>query len=624
MVAASAMQLLTFRPTEDAPYFEMIPPLVGVEVSGYQACQNIKKNVTNPPVHFCQLAIPMAQVVVTSVCVPQTCTKMDLDIIFYALIAPTLPPGTLGPGFPAIFACDDDEKEYSDDPKAQSTAGIFTSIASVVALATLVAVTREVIQFLRSGKSEDSESAHLLPNAKVLNNDSLTQAASAPESWVWKLAACWDVRASLDALLFISPERPTNFLNGMRVFSIMWVVLGHCVAFPMMPGLDNMEYVEGQVASNYRWILVESGVYAVDTFFYMSGFLATYLLMKSFPRTITPFQAVPRVLMIYLDRYVRLTPLFGLVILASYNLLQHMCVAPFSIWYTNGGPVAAGCGEKWWRNILYINNVRGTKDMTCLGHSWYLANDMQFMLVGVPMVVFHALTVDHPTLKWVSLSLPVLTLIVSLIVTGATKDSSNAYVYPYIRAAPYFYGILAGIALANKPFSAHIKRVTAAWWVRYVAYSFCGAIMLGCMTLQWQAMRVTLGYHNIHWSKSMQSLHQFVYHCFWGLALSVLSLVWAQGHGGWVTRFLSCPLFEPMGRVTYGVYLIHPMVYAVLKTGVSPTLLHYSDVWLLCFWITCTAGSYLSACIAFVFIERPVGSLWDWASGRKKRRAQRQ
>eukprot|EP01061_Rhynchopus_euleeides_P001276 TRINITY_DN10906_c0_g1_i3.p1 TRINITY_DN10906_c0_g1~~TRINITY_DN10906_c0_g1_i3.p1 ORF type:complete len:530 (+),score=128.30 TRINITY_DN10906_c0_g1_i3:100-1590(+) len=384
MVAASAMQLLTFHLTDDEPYFEMIPPVAGVEVSGYQACQNIKKNVTNPPVHFCQLAIPMAQVVVTSVCVPQTCTKMDLDIIFYALIAPTLPPGTLGPGFPAIFACDDDEKEYSDDPKAQSTAGIFTSIASVVALATLVAVTREVIQFLRSGKSEDSESAHLLPNAKVLNNDSLTQAASAPESWVWKLAACWDVRASLDALLFISPERPTNFLNGMRVFSIMWVILGHCVAYPTMPGLDNMEDVATEVATNYRWVIVESGLYAVDTFFYMSGFLATYLLMKSFPRTITPFQAVPRVLMIYLDRYVRLTPLFGLVILASYNLLQHMCVAPFSIWYTNGGPVAAGCGENWWRDLLYINNVRGKTDLTCLGHSWYLSNDMQFVLVGVP------------------------------------------------------------------------------------------------------------------------------------------------------------------------------------------------------------------------------------------------
>eukprot|EP01061_Rhynchopus_euleeides_P001279 TRINITY_DN10906_c0_g2_i1.p1 TRINITY_DN10906_c0_g2~~TRINITY_DN10906_c0_g2_i1.p1 ORF type:complete len:506 (+),score=142.77 TRINITY_DN10906_c0_g2_i1:28-1545(+) len=381
MVAASAMQLLSFHLTDDSPYFEMIPAIAGLEVSGFQACKTIQEK---GPGHFCQLA--SAGMVITSVCVPQTCSTLDLSIVFDALVNPTL--GSLRSGHPAIFACDDDEKEYGDDPKAQSTAGIFTSIAAVVALATLAAVAREVAQFLmskNSGAGAD-ENAKLLPSTKGLNDSAETRGSLPPatESWVWKLAACWDLRVSLDALLFISPERPTNFLNGIRVFSIMWVLLGHCVVYPIMPGLDNMADVESNVAANYRWVIVNSGLYAVDTFFYMSGFLATYLLMKSFPRTLTPLQAVPRVLMIYVDRYVRLTPLYGLVILASYNLLQHMCIAPFSIWYTNGGTIASGCGENWWRDLLYINNVRGKTDLTCLGHSWYLSNDMQFVLVGVP------------------------------------------------------------------------------------------------------------------------------------------------------------------------------------------------------------------------------------------------
>lgn len=34
----------------------------------------------------------------------------------------------------------------------------------------------------------------------------------------------------------------------------------------------------------------------------------------------------------------------------------------------------------WWTNLLYVNNFF-QMDNKCVGHAWYLANDMQFYVV---------------------------------------------------------------------------------------------------------------------------------------------------------------------------------------------------------------------------------------------------
>ena len=51
------------------------------------------------------------------------------------------------------------------------------------------------------------------------------------------------------------------------------------------------------------------------------------------------------------------------------------------------GPFAATkdtlgkCDKYWWYNILYINNFKQDAGL-CVGHVWYLANDMQFFLLS--------------------------------------------------------------------------------------------------------------------------------------------------------------------------------------------------------------------------------------------------
>ena len=37
----------------------------------------------------------------------------------------------------------------------------------------------------------------------------------------------------------------------------------------------------------------------------------------------------------------------------------------------------------------------------------------------------------------------------------------------------------------------------------------------------------------------------------------------ASGNGGVVFKFLTLPFWEPMGKLTYGAYLIHPVILRI-------------------------------------------------------------
>lgn len=44
------------------------------------------------------------------------------------------------------------------------------------------------------------------------------------------------------------------------------------------------------------------------------------------------------------------------------------------------------CNAFWWRNVLYINNFFPLSQI-CLMWSWYLANDFQFYMVAIFLLI---------------------------------------------------------------------------------------------------------------------------------------------------------------------------------------------------------------------------------------------
>lgn len=61
----------------------------------------------------------------------------------------------------------------------------------------------------------------------------------------------------------------------------------------------------------------------------------------------------------------------------------------------------------------------------------------------------------------------------------------------------------------------------------------------------------------------------FVIHCIsrdfyrFILALAGMCTLNASGNGGFVYGFLTLPFWEPMGKLTFGAYLVHPMLLRI-------------------------------------------------------------
>ena len=79
---------------------------------------------------------------------------------------------------------------------------------------------------------------------------------------------------------------PLDALDGVRVLSIFWVILGHSYFFNLQqqPGVRNTISMIPEFYKEFFFTVVTSGVLAVDSFFFMSAFLGAYIFLVKAPK----------------------------------------------------------------------------------------------------------------------------------------------------------------------------------------------------------------------------------------------------------------------------------------------------------------------------------------------------
>ncbi|XP_076352848.1 nose resistant to fluoxetine protein 6-like [Tachypleus tridentatus] len=354
-----------------------------------------------------------------------------------------------------------------------------------------------------------------------------------------------------------SSARTIGALHGIRLISILWIIWGHLYFYINYQGFTDSFGATNFVASFLSQPLM-NGTVAVDTFFFLSGLLTFYVTLELVEKNHERLNIVIYVV----HRYWRLAPPLAFTICFT-MLIPLLGSGP--LWHESIDHVVKGCQKHWWTNLLFINNFVSTKDV-CLNYSWYLANDFQFHILSLLILL--------PLLKSVVRGFIVTAMLtlVSMVITGGITYFYN---YPATR----LYGILNGDDIWE-----FCTRIYFQPYTHLGAY--CVGVTLGCIISKKQKIRLSalqqaIGwmltatglllvlYGTYNWNRGYESTHTSVilyaatHRTVWALAIAWLTMTCVYGYGGFLNTFLSWKFLMLLDRVTFAAYLLHPLVQQV-------------------------------------------------------------
>ncbi|XP_034249386.1 nose resistant to fluoxetine protein 6-like [Thrips palmi] len=480
-------------------------------------------------------------------CVPSSCSSRDVEAALSLRLATLVGPTAARP-----IVTVDDGACLSADTGRQNT----PLQANDIAFICLLLVTMYII-----GASTIYDVICTAPKEDVLTPGSKS---SAPRtSRLQEMFVAFSLRRNGAALLSTARSGDTmGCLHGLRVLSISWVVLLHSFYMEAVSPNINRAVVP-KLGDSWGNMVLMNATLSTDTFLLLSGaLLAISFLRSSSKAPEAAFNPLP----FYLHRYVRLTPVYAVVMWFYASLLVRLGSGP--LWDRLVGVEADNCRANWWTNLAYVNNFVQIS-APCMNQTWYLAVDMQLFwlspLVLLPLRWWPRLgRALLAALALVSVAVPFTITFVERL-PGAmlyTLDQSllgqvfvQVYTRVYNRAGPYLVGIALGCVLTRvRGRAVRLSGlVVAAGWTASTA--MCLAVLFGVFGF----------YQRWHtYSPLEAALYAGLHRTVWAAGVAWVVFACVTGHGGPAEALLSWRPFGPMARLSYCVYLTH---YAVIMVS---------------------------------------------------------
>ncbi|XP_070533919.1 nose resistant to fluoxetine protein 6-like [Ptychodera flava] len=393
-------------------------------------------------------------------------------------------------------------------------------------------------------------------------------------------------------------------INGIRVISMMWIVLGHTIIFSS--GVwDNNRYVLEIVYKRFSALTVFAAYFGVDTFFLLSGCLVAYLTLGHMRKT----KGKMNWLLFYFHRWWRLTPALGLMILIWSTVALYLGDGP--IHDSSVLTAQKRCQDYWWAAIFYFNNLYpwpGTNDM-CMGWIWYLFVDMQLHIISPCFIILLHKSRKAGTFAVASFAVASMATVAGLATYfGVPMDNDPVYyndnlepgddflyAKPWTRLQSYMVGVYLGYVLCrlNGKKVKINKLLNICIWC--VAAGSALAVVYG-------PYPILKGNHPDQWVAVLyQSVSRFVFTS----AVAWVIFACSTGNGGPVDTFLSWSAWSPLSRLTYCTYLVHPgIMYIYYWT--RKTLIHFTDMNMTYYFVAQLVLSYAAAFIMSLAIESPM------------------
>jgi len=305
------------------------------------------------------------------ICLPEVCTSAEAESFasdapnpFKAFFLPQL----LLPG----LSVSNPRSTSADDLRAPMV-GTWIAVG-VVALMTLLIVVSTFIHI-----QARTAAARVVPSeadAALLHGEEARPKPGLEKNLLFSAFSLVGPNGTWDKLWQIPAYRNTDCLNGARVLSMMWVVVGH--TFLMAEGVvgyTNPEDIQlspmNQNTAETKWIymFLFNSQLSVDTFFWMGGFLFSFLTTQDLKKTHGKFKYVPALIL----RYLRLTPSLAFVMMVYYQIWPFLASGPFAPGFQDS--IFRRCDISWWSELTYtMNLVPFDSDKVCMGWTWYLGD----------------------------------------------------------------------------------------------------------------------------------------------------------------------------------------------------------------------------------------------------------
>ncbi|XP_057375604.2 nose resistant to fluoxetine protein 6-like [Daphnia carinata] len=441
----------------------------------------------------------------------------------------------------------------------------------------------------------------------------------APQAFHIKLLHCFSAKRNCRMLFSTKDDVKDSLacLHGIRVITTCWIVLIH-VAGEFSQRMSYTKQLDIKNASRWEFQIFTNGLFAVDTFFLMSGLLVAFTQTRQLDQH-GGFFNIKR---FYIRRFVRLTPVYASVQLFIATLWSYVGTGPD---WNYVRQMSKSVRQNLWAHMLYINNYVAVIDqqsslsnpLTGMIEAWYLACEMQMFWIS-PLFIY-------PLWRWRKGGL-IWTMACFMFFLGFCMALFIAYDIPptvffnrpsdmqklneycrkhyhltIARIPPYVMGILLGWLLhKTKDRKIQINKfLVIAGWVMALLIGLL--VIFGMMPYLDEAQIpvinpfVRISYGAFHRSS-------------WAMVVAWLIFSCTHGYGGCINTLLSSKSLLPLSRLSYAVYLVH---FAYVKAYVSHMRkpMYIAEYYFFTTYLGILMVSFMLASVISVIMEMPFMNL---------------
>ena len=345
--------------------------------------------------------------------------------------------------------------------------------------------------------------------------------------------------------------------------------------------------------------------FSVDAFFLASAMLSAYLTFKDIEK-----HKKFRRGYFYLNRFFRLSPMYYLFTFIAYKLSVHFGQGP--IWFSQD---YHACPDTWWYNILYLSNTLPPLN-SCMLATWHICADMQLFIFSPIFIVllYHSL--------YYGLIAIVVTMFAATSTIGylaskngywaallynpqATEQVIGLHFQPFYRINTYLTGIILGYILYKK---CNITTLPIGNWLKQLIVMVLLSMAVYLCTIP--TLFGTYGeYSQTHHFTNFENVTFLMFSGLaWSVGLSIIIYICNTGYGGMLGTFLSWPGWDPMARLTFGVFLIHQMVIFYIL-GTLQSSLNFTDTVFVMITVFTLVMSYILSAVTAVCVELPIANV---------------